>query len=373
VADRGQPIGVFLPGLGRDAIAGGAERVAVTLAEEFLRSGRRTDLLLSVTHPGTSALVPPGVRIVDLHSPRLWTSLGRLVAYRWRERPRAVLSLMPLANILNVLSALLGPRGSRAVLSEHSSRSIALDGTFSSEGTRLLHPLSRLLYPRAAAIVGCSSGVAAALVAAHPRAEASVVTIANPIPPAVPSVDAPPHPWLTDPEVPCLLAVGRLHEAKDPLTLVRTLVEVNRARPARLLVLGDGDCAGELAAAVEQARLGDRIQLLGHRDDARRFMAAADLLLHTARREGFSLVIAEALAEGLPVVATDCRSGPREILAGGTYGRLAPVGDAPALARAVLATLEHPPDPMALRTRAADFAPEAIAQRYLAVLDRVSA
>ncbi len=96
--------------------------------------------------------------------------------------------------------------------------------------------------------------------------------------------------------------------------------------------------------------------------------AAADLHVLSSRCEGFANVLVEAMAHGTPVVATDCRSGPREILAAGALGPLVPVGDAAALAMAVERALIAPVDPARLRARAADFSVERAADAYLAVL-----
>ena len=84
--------------------------------------------------------------------------------------------------------------------------------------------------------------------------------------------------------------------------------------------------------------------------------------------EGLPTVLIEALACGLPIVSTDCPYGPAEILVGGRYGRLTPVGDGDALARAILEALDSPHDTDALKRRAADFAPEVVAENYLRLL-----
>ena len=98
------------------------------------------------------------------------------------------------------------------------------------------------------------------------------------------------------------------------------------------------------------------------------FYCSADLFVLSSNREGFGNVIIEALACGVPVVSTDCRSGPSEILANGRYGRLVPVGDEFALARAMVESLSARHDRQALKRRAADFAPELVAQQYLTLL-----
>jgi glycosyltransferase involved in cell wall biosynthesis len=374
VTARARPIAIHLPGIGRDGLGGGAERVAVTLAGEFVRAGRPTDLVLSVAHPASSREVPPGVRIIDLNSRRLWTALPGLIAYRWRERPRVVLSIMPLANTLNVLSAAVAPRGARpTVLSEQNARSIALDHRFGAEGTRLLHPVCRLTYPSAGAVIGCSEGVAALVRAAYPSLGTRVVGIPNPVEASTGRTAVPPHPWLGDPKTPCLVGLGRLHEQKDHLTFLRTLERVRQVQSVRALLFGEGPMRSAVEAEVLRLGLEDHVRLLGYVPDPRRFLAWADLLLHTALWEGLPVVLLEALAEGVPVVSTDCPTGPREILDGGSFGFLAPTGDDEALANAVLATLKKPRDPSRLRARAQDFSPTVIARRYLNVIDQVSA
>jgi glycosyltransferase involved in cell wall biosynthesis len=97
-------------------------------------------------------------------------------------------------------------------------------------------------------------------------------------------------------------------------------------------------------------------------------MARAAVFALSSAWEGFGRVLVEALAAGCPVASTDCPSGPREILAGGEFGPLVPVGDAEALAGAIAPLLDRPPDRALLRERAAAFSLERGVERYLEAL-----
>jgi glycosyltransferase involved in cell wall biosynthesis len=103
------------------------------------------------------------------------------------------------------------------------------------------------------------------------------------------------------------------------------------------------------------------------------YYRSADVFALSSDYEGFGNVIVEALACGVPVVSTNCRSGPSEILENGRYGRLVPVRDADALAQAMIETVVSTHDREALKRRAANFTPELIAEQYLNLLAPKSA
>ena len=143
------------------------------------------------------------------------------------------------------------------------------------------------------------------------------------------------------------------------------------ARKLAAFGAGGRDTPAERATLEAQAeRLGcsTRVHLAGFADNPYPWIAGARLLVLSSLHEAFGIVLAEALALGVPVVATDCPSGPREILDGGRYGRLVPPRDPAALAAAIAATLHEPTDRADLEAAVGRFTPEASMAAYLAAL-----
>ena len=124
----------------------------------------------------------------------------------------------------------------------------------------------------------------------------------------------------------------------------------------------------ELEALIAALGLQEDVSLPGFVDNPFAYMAQADLFVLSSAWEGLPGVLIQAMACGCPVVSTDCPSGPREILEGGRYGPLVPVGDAQGLADAALRTLERSVSSAELKARASDFSVGAISDQYLEVL-----
>ncbi len=165
-----------------------------------------------------------------------------------------------------------------------------------------------------------------------------------------------------------VLGVGRLVPQKDFPTLLRAFARVRATTEARLLVLGEGRELERLQALAEELGIARDVALPGFDPNPVSAMARAAVFVLSSAWEGFGNVLVEALATGCPVVSTDCPSGPSEILEGGRYGRLVPVGDVSAMADAIGACLRDPGDSDVRRRRAREFTVEIVGERYLAVL-----
>ena len=132
-----------------------------------------------------------------------------------------------------------------------------------------------------------------------------------------------------------IIQVARLDYLKDHVTAIRTFARVVRQVPlARLVLVGDGPERPGVEELVRELELSDRVTVLGTRKDVDRLLYGADLFLLTSISKGIPLTVIEAMAAGLPVVATDV-GGLREVVSDGVTGLLAPAKNAVGLADCV--------------------------------------
>jgi glycosyltransferase involved in cell wall biosynthesis len=353
-----------------DLAGGGAERVILSLAEGLAQRGYRVDLVVARRKGPYLANLSARINFVDLGVSRLILALPGLVRYLRSVQPRAMMSALDYTNIVAVLAARLARVSTRLILTEHNHMSTV---TLHERGIkrRMMPWLVRTLYNRAHAVVAVSRGVETDLhrLGVDPG---KTRTIYNPI--LTPELrrhlmESPDHSWLLSDDLPVILGIGRLCEQKDFSSLVRAFALVRQRLDARLMILGEGEQREELERLVRQLGLKDRVAFPGFVQQPATWLTRASLLVLSSRWEGFGNVIVEALAAGVPVVATDCDSGPAEILTDPRYGQLVPVGDIQAMAEAIVQTLERLPIKRdALRIRAEDFALDPILDRYVGVL-----
>jgi glycosyltransferase involved in cell wall biosynthesis len=361
----GKRIAIVLP----DLRAGGAERVNLHLArEEYLTRGYDVDFVLMRASGQLMDEVPQGARIFDLGASRLRNTLWPLVIYLRRERPDAMrVSMWPLTCVALVARGLASSR-CRVVVSDHNMLSTAYAG-WGGLHRKALKTTLALTYPHADARVAVSSGVADDLAALSGMSRSRFEVIYNPIPLPVLSDSSisPPH-RVCNGSGRRILSVGTLKAQKNHALLIRAFARMMRLPNDLLTIVGEGALRPDLEALARSEGVEACVSFPGFTAEPGRYYGQADLFVLSSDYEGFGNVLVEALAHGIPVVSTDCLSGPAEILENGRYGRLVPVGDASALASAMEEALASDHDPKALRRRAADFAPSKAADAYLRLL-----
>lgn len=137
-----------------------------------------------------------------------------------------------------------------------------------------------------------------------------------------------------------------------------------------MVILGDGPERPELEALVEELSVGEDVDLYGYTDNPYAFFSKATAFVLSSRWEGLPTVLIEALSCGIPVVATECPNGPREILAEGRYGHLLPVGDVDALAAGLELAL-HGEIPAPPEESWSPYTLEAVVDDYLEAFDEI--
>jgi len=311
--------------------AGGAERAALGLYEAFRAAGvdsfllaldRNRDMLATVAPEQREALardlvglggadIRRGTLAKTLSAPRQAWKLARAAR---RLRLDVVLSIMERANIMN----LLVPGARRRILSIRSYPSLL----FSSKSRLkrwLVQGLYARLLTRADRIVVVSREAATDFERLFPAiaGRCRVIYNACDVGRVRALAEAPlpdEHARLFERRV--VIACGRLKPEKGHWSLVRAFSEVAGRHPeARLVVLGDGPLAADLARLRDDLGLRDRLFLPGFQANAPAWIARSRVFVLPSLWEGFPNALLEALAVGTPVVASDCRSGPRELLA----------------------------------------------------------
>lgn len=320
---------------------GGIERVTAHLAHGLVKSGIKIDLVLNRSESPHLWRMPSETRIFDLKQPRLSLSLPGLVQYLRRERPSALLAADHYLNELALLAGHIAGVPTRIVVAEHNQLSkTAQNG--SQMKARLAPLFARFLYPWADGIIAVSNGVAKDLASTASLPLNSIHTIYNPV--ITPELfisakDPVEHPWFNSPEIPVILGVGKLEAQKDFPNLIQAFARVRQTRQARLVILGWGSDRPQLEALIQELGLQDDVDLPGYVQNPYAYMARSTVFALSSAWEGLPTVLIEAMALGIPVVSTDCESGPSEILAQGQYGYLTPVGNSEALADAILHVL----------------------------------
>ena len=323
---------------------GGAERVLVTLLGGSEAWRARYDIHLALLDDEPRAYdVPEWVEVHQLDAGhKLLPSLTGLRALVRRVSPDATLSFLTRANIANAWA--MAGRRRPWLISERVNTSAHLGGAFAAKA------MVRMVYPRAAHIIAVSEGVVDDLATNFGVARARMSAIANPVDhPRIAKLAAEP-PAFT-PAGPYIVAAGRLMPNKNfPLLLC---AYAQAAPQERLVILGEGPERDALEALAASLGIADRVDMPGFVANPFAVVARAQAYAMPSNAEGFPNGLVEAMACGVPVVATNCASGPSEILAGRSRdaivggidvdaGALVPTDDVPAFTAALGRVLAEP-------------------------------
>jgi glycosyltransferase involved in cell wall biosynthesis len=358
-------IAILLPNLR----GGGAERVSLDLAKAFALMGYQVEFVLMRAEGELLAEAQCTFTIVNLGLDKFRFVPFSFARYLNKHRPQAVIANMwPLTSAAVVGRVLSGYR-CKLLLVEHCTLTLQY-ASWGRLHMLLMQVSMYVTYRWADRVVAVSEGSAVDTASLAGLSDHLVKVVHNPVPQRpLPSAEAQATAEMTwnCPRGERILTVGTLKDQKNHPLLLRAFAKLTRSR-TRLMFLGAGDNELRLRALSVELGIADRIIFAGFQTDPSPYYASADLFVLSSDYEGLPTVLIEALSFGVPVVSTDCPSGPAEILEQGRRGRLVPVGDTRALALAMDAALSDKADREFLKRRAADFAPEIAARKYLELL-----
>jgi glycosyltransferase involved in cell wall biosynthesis len=326
-----------------DLTGGGAEKAVVLYAHYLSAEAGHEVTIYTLESADQAYELPANVHRKTLFSGVFNRGAGRLaslplqaaeLAARFRKDDIDVgLSFLQRSNAVNALSRRFGNEAKVALSEQNFAQDVYPEDRLSG---RVMRSIIKTTYPMADRVIAASRDVKAGLV--ELGVPDRLIDVAhNPI--VVPSAKGP-QPRALGSRPPVITTVGRLVDLKDHPTLIRAFALLRERRPAILQIVGVGPNEDRLRALAQELGVADDVHLLGWRDDPYSVLQDSDLFVLSSTTEGFGIVIVEALACGLPVVSTDCKGGPREILEDGESGLLVPVGDHQSMARAILQLLE---------------------------------
>jgi glycosyltransferase involved in cell wall biosynthesis len=357
---------------------GGAERVMCTLLRASEGElGRNGIALLLLDRDSSMYEVPRWIEVKQLDCRH---SLVRSIWSVWRAirrmRPDVTVSFLTRANVANVVATRL--LGIPAIVSERVNTTSHLGSGF---GAALARLFVRATYPKAHAIIAVSQGVADELRSAYGVPGERISVIANPIDLDEIRTQAEAG-TAVQIEGPYAVTMGRLMPNKNFGMLIEAFARSGIA--GKLLILGDGPERPALGSRIEGLGLGGRILMPGFSANPFPTLRRADFYVSPSNAEGFPNSLLEAMSVGLPVISTNCPSGPSEVLADrpregigsgvvfAEHGILVPPDDAAAMAEALRAMA----DPERRRLygerspkRAADFGVARARDAYWSVID----
>lgn len=350
-----------------DFARGGTERIALTLAREWIEAGREVTILCGSRKGGVIDQADPRIRIVELDPPLDRSPLSRLrlgpaMAARLGEIGPDVVFIPGNFHFILAHAFKRAVPGLPVVAKVSNPLLPALPAPLSWIARRALRAYVRPID----ALVHMAPELAESAAQTLPGKRGATVSEPN----LGPGHVALPRSGPLDP--PLILAIGRMEPQKNLALALRAFAELLQRRPARLLVLGEGGQRPALERLARQLRISHAVEMPGYSPDTARHLASASALLLTSRYEGYPAVVVEALAADVPVVATACTPALRGLITSEVHGRIVGEFAAGKLADALEQVLQMPFESAGIRPAAvAHHDARVSAGEYLALFDRL--
>ena len=297
--------------------AGGGERVMIELANGFLARGFTVDFVVIKPVGQYKDHVTQGVNLFVIDAGRIIFSLPKLINYLKKEKPDVIMAVDEYTHLMTLIAKIISRSNVYVVLRIGNMYSV-LYSAYKRFRDKIIPILAKILYKRANSVICVSEGVAKDVLKLFNIPKEKVHTIGNPknlLDIETKAKAGITHPWFVNKTVPIILATGRLRFQKNFPLLLSAFADVIKKIPCRLVILGAGRDEKELEKIITDLNLSENVLLTGYVDNPYSYMSKADIFILSSRWEGMPNALLEAMACGLPIISTDCDSGPREILA----------------------------------------------------------
>ncbi|CAJ0888538.1 hypothetical protein AMST5_03886 [freshwater sediment metagenome] len=353
----------------------GVPLAQIRLAKALSAAGHDVELIMG--YVSDSSLIPrlDGIKIQVWSNQRTVAMLPSLIRHLLTKKPDIVFSAEDHMNIIVLLSALLSRSAAKISCSSrvspidtHTQRFGAYsDVPFSKRW--FLKQVMKIVMPRAD-VLTCVSIDMAKEYRKHFKnsrhvAVYNIVVDAMSLARMEEDID---DEWFAEKKVPVIVAAGTLARRKGFAELIQAFSQVRRKRHVRLLIMGEGPSRDMLGRLISDLNLDEDVRLPGIIENPLKYFRRSDVFVLSSFAEGLPNVLVEAMMCGCTPVATDCPTGPREVLSDGKYGYLVSVGDPMSIASGIECALEKPIDRNLLAEAIAPFEEQAVLARHFKLL-----
>jgi len=313
----------YIPNLGD----GGAEKVIFNLVEEFANRGIFVDLLLNSSINNYQGSLNGNIKIIQLNENGVLASLPLLIKYLYKERPKAIISSLTHANLITIIANIMAGAVSEVYVSEHGVNKFLVNAGLK----KFLSCLGIIFFYRfSERVIAVSNVVKINLIDNFFIPDNKIIVLNNPVitNKYIANINQPiQHPWFKFKSVtPVILSIGRLSYEKDFDTLIRSFAKLQLKIDSKLIILGAGTLLQKLKDLSVNLGIGNKVDFCGYQSNVYNWLSNASLFVLSSPSESFGNVVVEALASGVPIIASNC-GGPSEILEEGRYGTLFEIGN----------------------------------------------
>jgi len=312
------------------------------LANYYAAQGYAVDFVLGTGQTFFEDSLSKEINRIYLDATRAAACVVPLSKYLKNQKPDLIITGLEQNNVALCIAQRLAKYNGKVVLTTHTL--LSTEAKRSGVRNRFTLFLASLLYKKASLIAPVSEGVKQDMIKTLKLSSGSVTVVKNTVSIDIKRLSKEPvdNPWFAVRQPPVILSVGRLSYEKNLSSMIRAFDLVRKEIPCNLLLLGEGPERSNLTELVSRLNLTEHVQMPGRESNPFKYMSKCAVFVMSSRYEGMPSSLIEAMICGAPVVSTDCPTGPSEIISESRPGKLVPVDDDQALAKAIIETIGAP-------------------------------